>query len=544
MRPIFEVADELGIRDEDVKPYGKWKAKISFEAVRNASSKKDKGKLVLVTAMTPTPLGEGKTVTSIGVAMGLAKLGYKSVLCVRQPSLGPVFGIKGGAAGGGKSTVEPMQDINMRFTGDIDAISAAHNLLAAMLDNHLFHGNELQIDWRTISWRRCVDMNDRALRRTVIGLGGKKDGIPREEGFIITAASEVMAVLCLSRDYHDLKNRLGQIIVGYDIQGRPVRAIQLKAVGSMAAILKETLEPNLAQTAEGTPALIHGGPFANIAHGTSSLVSIQLGLSVADYCVVEAGFASELGAEKFVDIVSRVGGLNVSAAVVVATVRAIRHHGGVPAEKLNSADPEAVKRGLGNLGKHIENVRTLGLAPVVTINKFQSDEQSEIQVIEQFCSSLNVPCAISTVFGNGGQGATELAERVVEATGKGSRNHPVYPLEASVEDKIEAVVKDLYGGIGAEYTSDAKKDIEQITRLSSVNQPICVAKTPLSLSDDPTKIGRPRDFTALVRRLEVAAGAGFNIAYMGDVVMMPGLPKRPAAENIDLTDEGVITGLH
>jgi formate--tetrahydrofolate ligase len=543
MRPIFEVADELGIRDEYVKPYGKWKAKISFEAVRNASSTKDKGKLVLVTAMTPTPFGEGKTVTSIGVAMGLARLGYKSVLCLRQPSLGPVFGIKGGAAGGGKSTVEPMEEINMRFTGDIDAISAAHNLLAAMLDNHLFHGNELQIDWRTVTLRRCVDMNDRALRRTVIGLGGKRDGIPREEGFIITAASEVMAVLCLSRDYHDLKNRLGQIIVGYDIQGRPVRAIQLKAVGSMAAILRETLEPNLAQTAEGTPALVHGGPFANIAHGTSSLVSILLGLSVADYCVVEAGFGSELGAEKFVDIVSRVGGFNVSAAVVVASVRALRHHGGVPTEKLNSADPEAVKKGLGNLGKHIENVRTLGLAPVVTINKFQSDEQREIQVIEQFCSSLNVPCAVSTVFENGGEGATELAERVVEATGKGAQSHPVYPLEASVEDKLEAVIKDLYGGIGAEYTSDAKKDIGQITRLSFVNQPICVAKTPLSLSDDPTKIGRPRDFTALVRRVEVAAGAGFNIAYMGDVVTMPGLPKRPAAENIDLTDEGIITGL-
>ena len=544
MRPIFEVANELGIRDEYVKPHGKWKAKISFDAVRNASSKKDKGKLVLVTAMTPTPLGEGKTVTAIGVVMGLAKLGHKSVLCLRQPSLGPVFGIKGGAAGGGKSTVEPMQDINMRFTGDIDAVAAAHNLLAAMLDNHLFHGNELQIDWRNISWRRCVDMNDRALRKTVIGLGGKRDGIPREEGFIITAASEVMAVLCLSKDYHDLKTRLGQIIVGYDTQGKPVRAIQLKAVGSMAAILRETLEPNLAQTAEGTPALIHGGPFANIAHGTSSLVSIQLGLSVADYCVVEAGFASELGAEKFVDIVSRVGSLNVSAAIIVATVRALRYHGGVSAEKLNSADPEAVKRGLENLGKHIENVQAFGLPPVVAINKFQSDEPSEIHVIEQFCSSLNVPCAVSTVFENGGQGASELAEHVVEATRKGAQSHPVYPLEASVEDKIEAVVKGLYGGVGAEYTSDAKKDLDRITRLSSVNQPICVAKTPLSLSDDPTKIGRPRDFTALVRRLEVAAGAGFNIAYMGDVVTMPGLPKRPAAESINLTDEGIITGLH
>ena len=543
MRPIVEVAKELGIPDELVIPYGKWKAKVSLTALRESGARNAHGRLVLVTGMTPTPSGEGKTVTSIGVAMGLARLGRKSVLCIRQPSLGPVFGIKGGAAGGGRSTVEPMQDINMRFTGDIDAVSAAHNLLAAMLDNHLFHGNELQIDWRTISWRRCVDMNDRALRRTIVGLGGKRDGVPREDGCIITAASEVMAVLCLARDYHDLRDRLGRIIIGYDLKGNPVRAGQLKAAGSMAAILKDALEPNLVQTAEGTPALIHGGPFANIAHGTSSLVSIQLGLSLGEYCVVEAGFATELGGEKFVDIVSRAGGLSPCAAVIVATVKALKHHGGVPADKLGSPDAEAVKRGLGNLGKHIENVQTFGLAPVVAINKFHADAEQEIEFVRQFCNNLNVPCAVSTVFEDGGRGATELAERVVEAASKGLRSRPIYPLEAPVEHKVEAIVKDMYGGTGVDYSLDARKDLERLGRMGLVEGPVCVAKTPLSLSDDPTKLGRPRDFTALVRRLEVAAGAGFNIAYMGDVVTMPGLPRRPAAENIDLRDDGTITGL-
>lgn len=544
MKPILQVAQELGIEEHTVKTYGKWKAKIGFEALRGSDSGKKRGKLILVTAMTPTPFGEGKTVTSIGLAMGLSRLDHRSVVCLRQPSLGPVFGIKGGAAGGGKSTVEPMQDINMRFTGDIDAIGAAHNLLAAMLDNHLFHGNELGIDWRTISWRRCIDMNDRALRRTIIGLGGKRDGVPREDGFIITAASEVMAILCLARDYRDIKQRLGRIIVGYNNEGKPVQAAQLKGVGSMAAILKDTLEPNLAQTVEGTPALIHGGPFGNIAHGTSSLVSILLGLRLADYCVVEAGFASELGAEKFVDIVARTGEFNVDAAVIVATVRALRHHGGVPKESLNSPNPEAVKKGLGNLGKHIENVRTFGPMPVVAINKFQTDGSEELRLIEQFCSSQGVRFAVSTAFEQAGQGAIELAELAVEAANKGMKSRPLYPLEAPVEHKLEAIVKDLYGGTGVEYTFDAKKDLERISALGLVDEPVCVAKTPLSLSDDPMKLGRPREFTALVRRLEVAAGVGFNIAYMGDVVTMPGLPKRPAAENIDLADDGTITGLY
>jgi len=544
MKPIVDVAQELGIAEDHVKPYGKWKAKIGFEAFPSFGAGSRRGKLILVTAMTPTPFGEGKTVTSIGLTMGLARLGHRSVVCLRQPSLGPVFGIKGGAAGGGKSTVEPMQDINMRFTGDIDAIGAAHNLLAAMLDNHLFQGNELGIDWRTISWRRAIDMNDRALRRTIIGLGGRRDGVPREDGFIITAASEVMAILCLARDYADLKERMSRIIVGYTNDGNPVRASQLKAVGAMAAVLRDALEPNLAQTVEGTPALIHGGPFGNIAHGTASLVSILLGLSLTDYCVVEAGFASELGAEKFVDIVARTGGFSVDAAVVVASVRALRHHGGACRENLNSPNPEAVKKGLGNLGKHIENVKTFGPMPVVAINKFPWDTREELRLIEQFCSSQGVAFAISTAFEEGGKGAIELAERAVEAANRGMKSRPLYPLEAPVEHKIEAVVKDLYGGTGVEYTFDAKKDLERISALGLVNMPVCIAKTPLSLSDDPTKLGRPREFTALVRRLEIAAGVGFNIAYMGDVVTMPGLPKRPAAENIQLTDAGVILGLY
>jgi formate--tetrahydrofolate ligase len=388
-----------------------------------------------------------------------------------------------------------------------------------------------------------MDMNDRALRRTIIGLGGKRDGVPREDGFIITAASEVMAVLCLAKDYADLKRRLGRIIVGYTQDGKPVQADQLKAVGSMAAILKEALEPNLAQTSEGTPALIHGGPFGNIAHGTASLVSIALGLQLSDYCVVEAGFATELGAEKFVDIVARIGGLNVDAAVIVATVRALRYHGGASKESVHSPNPEAVKKGMANLGKHIENVRTFGIHPVVAINRFQTDAQEEVRLVEQFCSSQGVQSAVSTVFEQGGPGGVPLAERVVEASGKGSRSRPLYPLEAPVEHKIEAIVKDLYGGSNVEYTFDAKKDLERISVLGLVNQPVCVAKTPLSLSDDPARLGRPREFTALVRRLEVASGAGFNIAYMGDVVTMPGLPKTPAAEKINLTDEGIVEGL-
>jgi len=543
MKPITEVAEELGISQDALKLYGRWKAKIGFETVKELTEKSRRGKLILVTAITPTPYGEGKTVTAIGLGMGLSKLGYHSTVCLRQPSLGPVCGIKGGAAGGGRSTVEPMQDINLRFTGDIDAIGASHNLLAAMLDNHLFHGNELGIDWRTINWRRTVDMNDRALRRTIIGLGGRMDGVPREDGFMITAASEVMAILCLARDYADLKQRLGRIIVGYTNDGKPVEASQLKAVGAMAALLRDALEPNLVQTAEGTPAFVHGGPFANIAHGTASLVSILLGLSLADYCVVEAGFASELGAEKFVDIAARTGEFNVDAAVIVATVKALRHHGGSRKEDVSLPNPDAVKRGLRNLSKHIENVRTLGPMPVVALNKFQNDTKEEIQLVEQFCGSQGIPFAISTAFEQGGEGAVELAKQAVEGANKGQRSRPLYPLGAPVEQKLDAIVKDLYGGTGVEYSLDSKKDLERLSSLGFANVPVCVAKTPLSLSDDPVKLGRPREFNVQVRRLQVAAGAGFTIALMGDMVLMPGLPKAPAAENINLSDDGVVSGV-
>jgi formate--tetrahydrofolate ligase len=543
MKPIIQIAEELGVPQDSLNLYGKWKAKISFEAVTKLT-KRRRGKLILVTAMTPTPFGEGKTVTAIGLAMGLRKLGHRPVVCLRQPSLGPVFGIKGGAAGGGKATVEPMQDINMRFTGDIDAIGVAHNLLAAIIDNHLFHGNQLEIDWRTINWPRTLDMNDRSLRSTIIGLGGKTDGIPRQDRFIITAASEIMAILCLSRDYADLKRRLNLITIGYTREGgRPVHASDLKVVGAMAAVLRDTLEPNLAQTIEGTPALIHGGPFANIAHGTASLISIQLGLSLADYCVVEAGFGSDLGAEKFVDIAARIGELNVDAAVVVASIKALRHHGGVQKTELNSPNLVAVKKGLGNLGKHIENVRTLGSKPIVALNKFLGDTEEEIQLVAHFCGNQGIPFEISTVFEQGGQGAVELARQIVEAANMGDHNHPIYPVGAPIEQKLEAIVKDIYGGTGVEYSIDAKKDLERLSSLGLVNQPVCVAKTPLSLTDDPAKIGRPREFSVLVRRLHAATGAGFIVAHMGDIVVLPGLPKVPAAENINLSDDGIITGV-
>ena len=542
LKPLIQVAEELGIPQDSLNFYGKWKAKIAFEAVRNLTRAK-RGKLILVTAMSPTPFGEGKTVTAIGLGMGLAKLGHRSVVCLRQPSLGPVFGIKGGAAGGGKSTVEPMQEINMGFTGDINALGVAHNLLAAVIDNHLFQGNELGIDWRTINWPRTMDMNDRSLRSTVIGLGGKTDGIPRQDGFVITAASEVMAILCLSKDYADLKQRLGKITIGYTRDGKPVRAADLKVVGAMAAVLRDALEPNLVQTAEGTPALIHGGPFANIAHGTASLISIQLGLGLADYCVVEAGFGSDLGAEKFVDIAARVGGLNVDAAMVVASVRALRYHGGVIKTQANASNPDAVKKGLDNLGKHIENVRSLGSMPIVALNKFQSDTEEEIQLVERFCRTQGIPFAISTVFEDGGQGAVDLARQAASAANRGQQSHPIYPLEAPIEQKLEAIATAIYGAKGVDYSQDAKKDIQRLNSLGLVNEPVCVAKTPLSLTDDPSKIGRPREFNVLVRRLHAATGAGFNIAYMGDIVVMPGLPKAPAAENIKLSDDGVVSGV-
>jgi formate--tetrahydrofolate ligase len=542
LRPIEAVARELGISSDTLIPYGKWKAKVSLPALEEKSPRKSRGKVILVTAMTPTPHGEGKTVTAIGLAMALHKLGRKSVVCLRQPSLGPVFGVKGGAAGRGKSTVEPMQEINMRFTGDIDAVGVAHNLLAAILDNHISHGNELAIDPRTIALKRVLDMNDRALRQIVVGLGGTKNGVPRETGFEITAASEVMAVLSLSKDYAELKKKLSMMILGYTREGKAVRAGDLNVVGAMAAVLRETMEPNLVQTSEGTPAFVHGGCFGNIAHGTTTNISILLGRKQADYCVVEAGFGSDLGAEKFVDIAARIGRFDVDAAVVVASIRAIKHH-----SRLDSEEPaqgrKEMSAGLENLSKHIENVRAFGLTPVVALNKFADDTPAEVEQVEDFCATLNVPFAVSTAFEEGGLGATALAERVLETSGKGEKAKPLYPLEWSVEEKLSLIVEKIYGGEDIDFSLDARRDLKHIAELNLVGEPVCVAKTHLSLSDDESKLGRPHGFSVSVRNLELAAGAGFNIAYMGDIVTMPGLPKRPAAEKIDLDNNGAITGL-
>lgn len=543
LKNIAEVASELGVHAESLTFYGKWKAKIDPRSLGGRIGDQPQGILVLVTAMTPTPLGEGKTVTAIGLAMGLHRLGKKSIVCLRQPSLGPTFGLKGGAAGGGKCTVEPMQDINLHFTGDIDAISSAHNLLAAMVDNHIFQGNQLGIDPGSITWPRVVDMNDRALRRITVGVGEAKEGVQHEGAFMITAASEVMAVHGLSRDYSDLKKRLGRIIIGYSKKGVPISAAQLKAEGAMAALVRDALEPNLVQTAEGTPALVHGGPFANIAHGTASMISIGLGLRLADYCVVEAGFASDLGMEKFVDIVTRAGGFEVNVVVVVASVKALRYHGGVPKDSLESPDSRAVMKGLENLAKHIENVRLCGLTPIVAINRFPTDSEEEIRQVIDFCREQGVSSAISTAFAVGGEGATELAERVVESARLGEKSHPLYPVEGSVEDKVATIVGKIYGGDGVDYEPSAKEGIATISKLGLTNLPVCIAKTPLSLSDDQTKTGRPRGFRVRVHKTKPAAGAGFNIVYMGDIVTMPGLPKVPLAEQIGLSDDGEISGL-
>jgi formate--tetrahydrofolate ligase len=546
MISIVRIAEDLGIDPRQIDPYGKWKAKIALDVVYEVREKR--GKLVLVTAINPTPSGEGKTVTAIGLSMALNLLGRKSVVCIRQPSLGPVFGVKGGAAGGGRSTVEPMQEINLRLTGDIDAVGAAHNLLAAMVDNHIFQGNELRFDIHSVNLRRVVDMNDRGLRKIVVGLGGRGDGIPREAGFIITAASEIMAVLCLSRGYSDLKQRLGRIIVGYTEENNPITADDLKSTGAMAAILKEAMKPNLVQTAEGTPAIIHGGPFGNIALGTCSLSSIIFGLDYSEFTVVEAGFGSDLGGEKFFDIVSRVGGFNVDCAVVVASVKALEHHGGYKPEKSERGPSEnlrmgALQKGLENLAKHIENVQMFEVQPVVCINRFPSDTDDELRLVEAFCKDLEVECSVSTTFENGGEGSKDLAAKVIDSSKKGFKSVPLYSFEESIESKLEKIVTKVYGGDSVEYEPEARKSIAIFQKLGFANLPICMAKTPLSLSDDPKKIGRPRGFSCTVKKLEIAAGAGYVIAHMGDIVSMPGLPQRPAAENIQLDDSGNISGL-
>lgn len=543
MQKITDVAAKLGISEDDIELYGKYKAKLSYDLIRRVKDKKD-GKLILVTAITPTPAGEGKSTTTVGLAQGLAKLGKKVIVALREPSLGPCMGIKGGAAGGGYSQVVPMEDINLHFTGDFHAITSAHMLLAAMLDNHIQQGNALNIDPRRIAWKRVVDMNDRELRNIVVGLGGKAHGVPRQDGFDITVASEVMAILCLASSLHDLKERLAKIIVAYDYNGNPVTAGQIKAQGAMAALLKDAVKPNLVQTLENVPAIIHGGPFANIAHGCNSVMATQTGLKLADYTITEAGFGADLGAEKFFDIKCRYAGLKPDAAVIVATVRALKMHGGVPKTDLKTPNVEAVKKGLVNLEKHIENVKKFGVPCVVAINIFAQDTAEELEAVREHCAKHGVNVALSDVFAKGGEGGIDLAKEVIALADSGeSKFAPIYPLDMSLKGKIETIAKEIYGADGVNYTKEADKALKEFEELGYGKLPICMAKTQYSFSDDPALLGRPSGFKITIRNCRIAAGAGFIVVLTGDVMTMPGLPKVPAAEKIDVTDDGVISGL-
>ena len=543
MKPIAEVAKSAGIEEKYIEQYGRHKAKIDLSIFNE--NKNENGKLVLVTAITPTPAGEGKTTTTIGLADGLKRLGKNVVAALREPSLGPVFGIKGGAAGGGYAQVVPMEDINLHFTGDFHAIGAANNLLAAMLDNHIKQGDELGIDVRRITWKRCVDMNDRQLRNITDGLGGVANGVPREDGFDITVASEIMAVLCLSSSISDLKERLSKIIVAYTFDNKPVTCADLKAQGAMAALLKDALKPNLVQTLEGTPALVHGGPFANIAHGCNSVIATKLALKLGDYAVTEAGFGADLGAEKFLDIKCRAHGLVPSAVVVVATVRALKMHGGLDKKSLDSENLSALEKGVPNLLRHVSNIKNVFKLPcVVAVNRFPTDSDREIKFIIEKCKALGVNVVLSTVWAEGGKGGEALAKEVVRLCEeeKGSFTFS-YDLDLSIEEKIEAVVKKIYGGKGVGFTPAAKKQIERLTALGFGNCPVCIAKTQYSFSDDPTLLGAPEGFTVTVRNVKISAGAGFVVVLTGDIMTMPGLPKHPAAEKIDVDENGKITGL-
>ena len=543
MQKITDVAAKLGISEDDIELYGKYKAKLSYDLIRRVKDKKD-GKLILVTAITPTPAGEGKSTTTVGLAQSLAKLGKKVIVALREPSLGPCMGIKGGAAGGGYSQVVPMEDINLHFTGDFHAITSAHMLLAAMLDNHIQQGNALNIDPRRIAWKRVVDMNDRELRNIVVGLGGKAHGVPRQDGFDITVASEVMAILCLASSLHDLKERLAKIIVAYDYNGNPVTAGQIKAQGAMAALLKDAVKPNLVQTLENVPAIIHGGPFANIAHGCNSVMATQTGMKLADYTITEAGFGADLGAEKFFDIKCRYAGLKPDATVIVATVRALKMHGGVPKPDLKTPNVEAVKKGLVNLEKHIENVKKFGVPCVVAINIFAQDSAEELEAVREHCAKHGVNVALSDVFAKGGEGGIDLAKEVIALADSGeSKFAPIYPLDMSLKGKIETIAKEIYGADGVNYTKEADKALKEFEELGYGNLPICMAKTQYSFSDDPALLGRPSGFKITIRNCRIAAGAGFIVVLTGDVMTMPGLPKVPAAEKIDVTDDGVISGL-
>lgn len=541
--PIREVAEKLDITEDELELYGKYKAKLSDEYMERISKNPD-GKLILVTAINPTPAGEGKTTTSVGLGQAFGRLGKKAVIALREPSLGPCFGIKGGAAGGGLSQVVPMEDLNLHFTGDFHAITSANNLLAAMLDNHIQQGNELGIDTRSVVWKRCLDMNDRVLRNVVVGLGAKTDGFVREDHFVITVASEIMAVLCLADDMKDLKQRLGRMVVAYNYEGEPVTAADLKAVGAMAALLKDALKPNLIQTLEHTPAIVHGGPFANIAHGCNSVRATKMALKMADYVITEAGFGADLGAEKFMDIKCRMAGLKPDAVVLVATVRALKYNGGVPKNELSAENMDALHKGIVNLEKHIENLHKFGVPIVVTLNSFVTDTEAEISYIRKFCEERNCEFALSEVWEKGGEGGISLAEKVLDTLeNKESDFHVLYENELSLKEKIETVAREIYGADGVNYTSAASKQLKKLEELGFGKLPVCMAKTQYSLSDDPTLLGRPEGFSISVREAYVSAGAGFVVVLTGAVMTMPGLPKAPAAFNIDVNEEGVITGL-
>ncbi len=543
MIPISQVADNLGIKEEDLIHYGKYKAKVSLDLFNELKDKED-GKLILVTAISPTPAGEGKTTTNIGLSMGLNKIGKTAITAIREPSLGPSFGIKGGAAGGGYAQVVPMEDINLHFTGDFHAITTAHNLIAALLDNHIQQGNELGIDSRRIVWKRVLDMNDRALRNIVVGLGGRTNGVPREDGFDITVASEIMAIFCLAEDLEDLKERVSNIIIAYKYDGSPVFVKDIKAQGAVALIMKDAMSPNLVQTLENTPALIHGGPFANIAHGCNSIIATQLSLKLAEYTITEAGFGADLGAEKFFNIKARFGNLKPDAAVIVATVRALKHHGGAKKEELGVENLGQLAKGFENLEKHIENVNKFGVPAIVAINKFPTDTEAELNYVLERCRELGAEAVLSEVWAKGGEGGIEMAEAVVKVCEtKESKFKPIYDVEESIKDKIEKIAKEVYGADGVDFTKKCEREIANIEKLGFDKMPICMAKTQYSLSDDPTLLGRPEGFRITVRDIKVSMGAGFLVALTGDIMTMPGLPKVPAANNIDILPNGEIVGL-
>lgn len=543
MIPITEVAEKLGISEDKLVHYGKYKAKVSLDLLEELKDKPD-GKLILVTAINPTPAGEGKTTTNIGLSMGLSKLGKSTITTLREPSLGPSFGVKGGAAGGGYAQVVPMEDINLHFTGDFHAITTAHNLISALLDNHIQQGNVLGIDPRRIVWKRVLDMNDRALRNVVVGLGGKPNGMPRQDGFDITVASEIMAIFCLSKDLEDFKQRVGEIIVAYNFDGEPVFAKDLKAQGAVALLMRDAVNPNLVQTLENTPAIIHGGPFANIAHGCNSMLATQLGLKLADYTVTEAGFGADLGAEKFFNIKARFGDLQPDAAVIVATIKALKYNGGVKKDQLGAENLEALAAGFANLEKHIENVQKFGVPAVVAINQFPTDTKAELDYVLNRCKELGADAVLSEVWAKGGEGGKELAEAVVNVCENKKANFkPLYDVNASIAEKIETIAKEVYGADGVDFTKGCQKQIANIEKLGFDKMPICMAKTQYSLSDDPTLLGRPTGFRITVREIKVSRGAGFLVALTGDVMTMPGLPKVPAANNIDILPSGEIVGL-